>query len=46
MCVIAGGRMFVWGKNDCGQVGAGDTENRAVPTLVAEGGKADTGLQG
>merc|ERR1712166_1043600 len=34
LCVNAGGRVFAWGKNECGQLGVGDEEERVVPTLV------------
>ena len=34
MCVNASGRVFAWGNNGSGQLGVGDTNNRAVPTLV------------
>ena len=28
-----GGRLFAWGRNNFGQLGVGDTDNRVVPTL-------------
>ena len=34
LCVSAGGRVFAWGKNTCGQLIVGDKEKRVVPTLV------------
>jgi len=50
-----GGRIFSWGKNDFGQLGTGDEENRALPVLtelpyetymssVAAGGNYTLGL--
>jgi len=32
------GALWVWGQNDHGGLGLGDTANRAIPTLVAAGG--------
>lgn len=29
------GELFLWGSNLFGQLGTGDTKNRATPTLVA-----------
>ena len=37
VCVSASGRVFAWGSNAWGQLGAGDTENRVVPTLITGG---------
>ena len=34
MCVTEGGAVFAFGYNDIGQLGAGDRENRLVPTLL------------
>ena len=39
LCTTADGSLFSWGFNGSGQLGAKDTDNRYVPTLV-------TGLQG
>merc|ERR1712086_198584 len=39
LCITADGSLFGWGDNNNGQLGVGDQEGRAVPTLV-------TGLQG
>ena len=33
-CVTADGLVFVWGNDDQGQLGIGDTEHRELPTLV------------
>ena len=37
--------MFAWGRKHSGQLGIGDTENRAVPTLVTELLKTKTVVQ-
>lgn len=34
MALTEGGRIFCWGKNDFGQLGTGDEENRALPVLT------------
>mmetsp|Transcript_23263 Transcript_23263/g.51058 ORF Transcript_23263/g.51058 Transcript_23263/m.51058 type:complete len:552 (+) Transcript_23263:206-1861(+) len=34
MALTEGGRLFTWGKNDFGQLGTGDEENRALPVLT------------
>jgi alpha-tubulin suppressor-like RCC1 family protein len=34
MALTDGGRVFAWGKNDFGQLGTGDEENRALPVLT------------
>ena len=34
LCVSAGGSLSCWGSNEDGQLGVGDLENRAVPTMV------------
>lgn len=34
MAVTEGGRVFCWGKNDFGQLGTGDEENRALPVYT------------
>ena len=39
LCTTADGSLFAWGDNADGQLGAGDREERRMPTLV-------TGLQG
>ena len=36
-CVTADGSVFSWGKNSNCQLGIGDTQDRAVPTVVAGG---------
>ena len=33
-CVTADGSLYAWGDNECGQLGVGDDDDRAVPTLV------------
>lgn len=34
MALTEGGRVFAWGKNDFGQLGTGDEENRALPVYT------------
>eukprot|EP00747_Dinoflagellata_sp_TGD_P165057 gnl/TRDRNA2_/TRDRNA2_185854_c0_seq1.p1 gnl/TRDRNA2_/TRDRNA2_185854_c0~~gnl/TRDRNA2_/TRDRNA2_185854_c0_seq1.p1 ORF type:complete len:587 (+),score=124.40 gnl/TRDRNA2_/TRDRNA2_185854_c0_seq1:97-1761(+) len=34
MACTEGGRIFAWGKNDFGQLGTGDEENRALPVYT------------
>jgi len=34
MALGEGGRLFTWGKNDFGQLGTGDEENRALPVYT------------
>jgi len=34
MALTEGGRIFCWGKNEFGQLGTGDEENRALPVLT------------
>jgi len=34
MSLTEGGRIFAWGKNDFGQLGTGDEENRALPVYT------------
>jgi len=34
MALTEGGRLFTWGKNDFGQLGTGDEENRALPVYT------------
>lgn len=34
MALSEGGRVFCWGKNDFGQLGTGDEENRALPVYT------------
>lgn len=34
MALSEGGRIFAWGKNDFGQLGTGDEENRALPVYT------------
>jgi len=34
MALTEGGRLFCWGKNDFGQLGTGDEENRALPVYT------------
>jgi len=34
MALSEGGRVFAWGKNDFGQLGTGDEENRALPVYT------------
>ncbi|XP_039273158.2 putative E3 ubiquitin-protein ligase HERC4 [Styela clava] len=33
-CVTVSGRVFCWGRNDCGQLGLGDRANRTSPCLL------------
>ena len=37
VAITEDGRAFVWGRNECGQLGLGDKENRMVPTQVTKG---------
>merc|ERR1719446_1086414 len=34
MALSEGGRVFAWGKNEFGQLGTGDEENRALPVYT------------
>jgi len=34
MALSEGGRLFAWGRNDFGQLGTGDEENRALPVYT------------
>jgi len=34
MALTEGGRLFAWGKNEFGQLGTGDEENRALPVYT------------
>jgi len=34
LALTEGGRVFAWGKNDFGQLGTGDEENRALPVYT------------
>lgn len=34
VALTEGGRVFAWGKNDFGQLGTGDEENRALPSYT------------
>lgn len=40
MCVTRDHKLWGWGKNDCGQLGLGDFEDRAEPTFVMDNVKA------
>jgi len=42
VAITEDGRAFVWGRNECGQLGLGDKENRMVPTQVTKGFPAGT----
>jgi len=55
VALTEGGRVFAWGKNDFGQLGTGDEENRALPVYtelpyetyiasIAAGGNYTVGL--
>ena len=35
-CCTIDGRVYTWGDNSCGQLGVGDTEPRASPTIVPD----------
>lgn len=34
MALDANGRVYAWGKNDCGQLGLGDSRDRKLPTQL------------
>lgn len=37
LALLSDGRLLSWGKNDCGQLGDGTTQNRSVPGYVLAG---------
>lgn len=48
MAIAEDGRVFTWGRNECGQLGVGDLGQRNAPTLVKalEGTKVVSGSCG